>query len=84
MHDHIAEVDDLPSVAGQTLLFTLALVLLADVLQNCVGQRVQHAVACASADHEIIGKGYHVLEFQEYDVFPFLVFQSIDDLTSQV
>ncbi len=56
MEDDIAKVHDHPAVAGEALLFAFLVVLGADVFNNGFCEGVDHAVAGAGTNNEIIGK----------------------------
>lgn len=83
MHDDIAKVHDLPAVAGQAFFFTFFLVFLADVFQHSISESVEHAVAGACTEHEVVGKLNNLLKVKEHDVFALFIFQGIDDLTGK-
>ena len=84
MHDHVAIIHDDPTVAGKSLLFALLLVFLANIIQRGAGECVQHAVAGAGADDEIIGKRCDVFQVEQDDVLPLFVFEGIYDFTGKV
>ena len=81
MQDHVTVVHDDPAVAGESLLFSLFLEFGANVCNGGFGKRVEHAVAGAGADDEIICEGNNVLQIDQDDVFPFFVFQGVYDFT---
>lgn len=83
MHDHVPEIHHHPAVAGKSLLFALLLIFLADVVHGGAGERVQHAVAGAGADDEIVGERNDVFQVQQDDVFPFFIFKGVYDFTSE-
>ncbi len=83
MDYHAAEIHDLPAVAGQAFLFAFAAMLLAYFLDDTIRKRVEHAVAGACADDEIISKGHYVFEFQENDILALFVFQGVDDFAGK-
>ncbi len=56
MKNDIAKVHDHPAVAGKALLFAFFLMFGADIFNCGFCEGVDHAVAGAGADNEIIGK----------------------------
>lgn len=56
MHDHIAVIKHKPAFVGCAGNATLFLVILFCGFQHTFGERVEHAVAGAVADDEVIGK----------------------------
>lgn len=83
MEDDIAKVHDDPAVAGEALLFSLFLVLGADIFDGGFGEGVDHAVAGAGANNEIIGKRNDFFQINKDDVFSLFVFQGVYDFTSK-
>ena len=81
MNNHISVIHDDPAVAGEALLLSLLVVLGANVFDRGSGERVEHAVACAGADHEIVGKRNNIFNIYQDDVFPFFVFKGVYDFT---
>ena len=56
VEDDIAKVHNDPAVAGEALLFAFFCMFGADVFDNGFGERVDHTVAGAGTNDEIIGK----------------------------
>jgi hypothetical protein len=56
------------------------LVILLCSFEHSLGERVEHAVACAVADDEIIGKGCNVFNVEKQDVFALSILQGRDNL----
>jgi hypothetical protein len=56
----------------------------AHVVQNGVRKGIEHAVAGAGADHEIVGKGYNLLDVDQYDVLSLLILQGVDNFPGKV
>lgn len=56
VEDDIAKIHNDPAVAGEALLFALFLVFGADVFNDRFCEGVDHAVAGAGTNNEIIGK----------------------------
>ena len=79
MYDHIAIIQHQPAFLGLALDPPLFLMVLFGGFQHAFGERVQHAVAGAVANHEIICKGRDVLDVQKQDVFTLFVLQGGDD-----
>ena len=79
MYDHITIIEHEPAFRSLSLDAPLFLVVLFGCLQHAFGQRVQHAVAGAVANHEIICEGGDVLYVQKQDVFALFVLQGGDD-----
>ena len=84
MYDHVAVVHHQPAFARLSLDATLFLVILFQGFQHALGERVQHAVAGAVADDEIIGKSCDLFDVEEQDVFALFVLQGIDDFMSKI
>src|SRR5215207_10354766 len=84
MHDHIAVVQDEPALLRLPLHATFFLMFESCRLEHTFGQRVEHAVAGAVADHKIICKGCDVLDVEQQDVFSLFVLQRFDDFMSKV
>jgi hypothetical protein len=63
------------------LQFAFLLMFIADVFNGGFGERVQHAVAGASADDEVVGKGDDVFQVDQDDVLAFFVFKGVYDFT---
>lgn len=83
MRDHIAVIHDYPAVAGETLLFALFLMLDADIFNDGFREGVDHAVAGAGADDEIVGKRNDIFQIDQDDIFTLFVFQGIYDFTGK-
>jgi hypothetical protein len=83
VQDHIAKVGDHPAITGQTLFFALLLMFNTDVINHGVGQRIDHAVAGASADDKIIGKGNNFLNIDQYNIFTLFIFQGVNNFASK-
>lgn len=56
MDNDIAVIDHDPTVAGVTLLFRLPFVLLAGIVNDRIRKRIQHAIAGACTNDEVISK----------------------------
>jgi len=56
MHDHVAVIQHEPALVGLTIDAAPFLVILFGGFQHPFGERVQHAVAGAIADDEVICK----------------------------
>ena len=80
MDDDIAVVEDEPAFLRLAFHTTLFLVILLGGFKHGFGERVQHAVAGAVADYEVIGKRCDVFDIEEQDVFTLFVLQGCDDL----
>ena len=83
MDNHIPVVEHEPALLGLAFDAAPLLVLLLCGFENSLGKRVQHAVAGAVADHEIIGKGCNVFNVEKQDVLTLLILQGGDDLMSK-
>ena len=83
MEDHIAKIYNNPAVAGEALLLAFFLMFGADIFNGGFGKRVQHTVAGAGTDNEIIGKWNDVFQVNKDDVFPFFIFKGVYDFTSK-
>jgi hypothetical protein len=83
MDDHIAKVHDEPAVAGEAFLFALLAVPLPYIFHHGIREGIQHAVAGAGADDEVICKGDDFLEVDQDDIFTLLILKGIYDFTSK-
>lgn len=83
MHDHIPIIHNDPAIAGEPLLFSLFIMFGADVFDGGFGERVQHAVAGAGADDEIVGKRDNIFKVDQDNILPFFVFKGIYDFACE-
>jgi len=60
MHDHVAVIEYDPAVACEALPFPLFFMTGADIFQGGIGERVDHTVARAAADDEVVGKRHNI------------------------
>lgn len=75
MHDDIAKIEQYPSIAGVAFYLSFFLVLLADVFLRGFGKRIQHTVAGAGADNEVICKRYNFFYINQDNIFAFFIFE---------
>jgi hypothetical protein len=80
MHNDIAVVQDEPAFFRLSFHTTFFLVILLGGFQHGLGKRVEHSVAGAITDDEIIGKRCNVFNVEKQDVFALFVLQGRDDL----
>ena len=83
MQDHIAKINDDPSVAGEALLLAFFLMFGADIFNGGFCERIQHAVAGAGADNKIISERDDFLQVHQDNIFTLFVFQGVYDFTSK-
>ena len=83
MDNHIAVIQDKPALFGPSLDASFFLMLLLGRFEHTFGKRIEHAVAGAVADHEIVGKGCNVFDVEKQDVFALFVLQGVDDFMSK-
>jgi hypothetical protein len=83
VQDHIAKVSDHPAISCQALLFALLLEFDTNVIQYGIREGIDHAIAGAGADDEIISKGNNFLNIDQDNIFPLFIFQGVDDFTSK-
>ena len=83
MQHYIAEIGDHPAITGKTLFFAFFLVFDTNVFKHGVGEGVDHAVAGAGTDDEIISKRNHFLDVDQDNIFSLFIFQGVDDFTSK-
>lgn len=81
MDNHITEIHDHPAVAGETLFFAPHFMLFAHVVMDGICERIDHAVAGACADDEIISKRNDILNVDKDNIFSFFVFYGVDNFT---
>jgi hypothetical protein len=83
MHDSVAIVHDHPAVAGDALLLSLLIMPGFHIVNNGIGQRIDHAVAGAGADDKVVGKRDNAFQVNQDNVFTLFVFKGIYDFTSK-
>lgn len=83
MQDHIAKISNHPAISRQTLLFPLLLMFDTNIIQHGIREGIDHAVAGAGADDEIISKGNNFLNIDQDNIFSLFIFQRVDDFTSK-
>ena len=83
MEDDITKIHDDPAIAREPLLFAFFCMFGADVFYDRFCERVDHTVAGAGTDNEIIGKWNDVFQVNKDDVFPFFIFKGVYDFTSK-
>ncbi len=81
MYNNIAIIHDHPAVACKTLLPALHFMLLFNVVNDRVSQRVEHAVAGAGADNKIVCKGDNPLQVEQENILTLFVFKGIYNFT---
>jgi hypothetical protein len=79
MHDYIAIIHNKPALARLPFQATFFLVIPFGGLQHTFCQGVEHTVAGAVADNEIIGKRSDIFDVKEQDVLALFVLQGFDD-----
>ena len=79
MHDDIAIVKYEPAFMGLSLDASFSLMCLFGRFQYAFREGVQHTVAGAVANYEIICKRRDVFDVKQQDVFTLSVLQGIDD-----
>jgi hypothetical protein len=67
--DYVAKISYQPAITG--LAFNLAILVkfVFDLLNNSLHQAVQHAVAGAGTNNEVVGKRCDIMDVQKEDVF---------------
>jgi len=79
VNHHVTVVEHDPSTGRIAFDLSFLLVVLADGFVHALGERVEHTVAGAVADDEVIGERSYILDVDQQDVFAFFIFQGIDD-----
>ena len=79
MHDHITIIEQEPAFLCLSLDAAFFLVVFLGRFQYPFCKRVQHAVAGAVAEYEIIGKGCNVFDVEQQDVFALSVLQGFNN-----
>jgi hypothetical protein len=77
--DDISIINDDPAAIRRPFNSSLFLVFLAGLLHHSIGKGIQHAVAGASTDNEVICEGCDLFDIQQEDILSFLFFKGIDD-----
>lgn len=83
MQYYIAKIGDHPAITGKALFFAFFLVFDSNVIQHGIGKGVDHAVAGAGTNDKIISKRNHFLDIDQDNIFPFFIFQGVNDFTSK-
>ena len=83
MENDVTKIHDHPTVTREALLFPLLLMLYADIFNNGFCESIDHAVAGAGTNNEIIGKGYDIFQVNKDDVFSLFIFKGVYDFTSK-
>jgi hypothetical protein len=78
--NNVAIIEDQPAFLCLSFDASFFLVILLGGFQHSLGERVEHPVAGAVADDEIIGKGCNVFNVEKQDVFALSILQGGDDL----
>lgn len=84
MENYITKIYYHPAVAGVALFFGFLFVFLANFVNGGVCESIEHAVASACADDEIIGKGGYFFDVHQDDVFALFIFESVNDIACQI
>jgi len=84
MDHHIAEVHDQPTLARLPFHASLLFIVFFGGFEHPFGKRVQHTVAGAVADHEIVGKRGDIFDVEKQDVFALFVLQGVDDFMGKI
>ena len=84
MDNHVAIIHNDPAGIGCPFDAAFFVVLLARFVIDTVRKRVQHAVAGAGADDEIIGKGCDFVNIEQDNIFALLFFQGIYNGMSKI
>ena len=79
MHNHITIVEQEPTFLGLPFYAALFLIVFLGRFQYPFGKRIQHTVAGAVAEDEIVGEGRNVLNVEEQDVFALSILQGFND-----
>ena len=79
MHDHISIVKQEPAFLGLAFYAALFLIVFLGCFQYPFGKRIQHTVAGAVAEDEIVGEGRNVLNVEKQDVFALSILQGFND-----
>ena len=81
MHDDVAIIDNHPAIAREALLLPLLLMFGADIFYGGFGERVDHAVAGAGTDDEIVSKRNNFFQVNQDDIFAFFIFKGVYDFS---
>jgi len=79
MHDHVAVIEHEPAFMRLPFHAAFFLIILLCRFEHTFGEGVEHAVAGAITDDEIIGKRCNVFNVEQQDVFALFVLQGSDD-----
>jgi len=80
MYHHISIVHYKPAFLRFPIYAASFLEILFGCFEHAFGECVEHAIAGAVADYEIIGKTCDPFDIEEQNIFSLLVFQGFDDL----
>ena len=79
MHNHVAVIQHEPALLGLPFDASFLLVFLFGRFQDTFGKRVEHSVAGAVANDEVICKRRNVFDVENQDVLALFVLQGGDD-----
>jgi hypothetical protein len=77
MYDDVTVIHDHPAIAGKALLLSPFIMFGPNVVNRCVGKRVDHAVAGAGTDNEIVGKRDNAFQVNQDNIFTLFVFKGV-------
>jgi hypothetical protein len=77
MHNNIAIIHDHPTIAGKPLFPSLFIMFGSNVIYSDISKRVDHAVAGAGTDNEIICKRDNAFQVDQDYIFALFVFKGV-------
>jgi hypothetical protein len=83
MHNHVAVVNNDPAFARFPLFPAILAMPLVDSFHGGFREGIEHAVAGAGTQNEVIGKGCDVFYIEQENVLAFFFFERVDDRMSQ-
>ena len=84
MNDHISIIHHQPAFLRLSIHAAFLFEILFGGFENTLGEGIQHAVAGAVADDEVVGKCCHILDVEQKDVFALFVFQGFNDFVCKI
>jgi hypothetical protein len=75
MNDHVSVVNHHPAFACLALYLALLAMCLVHGIDGCVCQSIEHAVAGAGTQDEVVGKGSDIFDVEQENVLAFFIFE---------
>jgi hypothetical protein len=83
MHNNIAIIHNYPPITGKALLLSLFFIFGLNIFNGCIRKRIDHAVAGAGTNNEIVSKGNDFFQVYQNDIFTLFIFKGVHDFASK-